>query len=199
MLIKSDSFLNDNPRISGEMLDRHNRPAIESLIIENEDETLVMENDPCHCYVRIEDVVDPDSPDGFYEITKEPEVEETIEGFQEDRLIDFEEIEDGNHYGKILSASINVETGVIILYRESTPNEKLLFEEEEKPELEFCDYEDNDFHFPRKKGLNFSFFHDPSYDNSYRSGKCLENLKTMPDSKLQRMHRKQLRAIRRKF
>lgn len=197
MIIKSDFFLKDNSRTSGEMLDRHNRQAIEPLIIENEDELLVIENDPCHCWICIEDVADPDSPDGFYEINQAPEIEETIQDFTEDKLIDFEEIEDGNHFGKIISASINVETGVITLHREGIPSETLpIGKKSIEPDL----YSDDcDFHFPRRKALNFSFYQDPWYDESPDFRRSMENLKTMSDSKLQRMHRKQLRVIRRKF
>ena len=197
MIIKSDFFLKDNSRTSGEMLDRHNRQAIEPLIIENEDELLVTENDPCHCWVCIEDVVDPDSPDGFYEISQATEIEETIQNFENGKLIDFEEVEDGSHFGKIISASIDVKTGMITLHREEIPNETLLTEKKSiEPDL----YSDDcDFYFPRRKSLNFSFYQDPWYDESPDFRRSTENLKTMSDSKLQRMCRKQLRAIRRKF
>jgi len=190
-MIKSDFFLKDNFRTSGEMLDRHNRPAIETFITENEDEELVIENDPCHCWVCIEDVSDTYIPDGFHEVSQDPEIEETIE--------DFEETENGNHFGKIISASINVETGIIILHREEIPSETISIDYQETAKEILAD-DDFEAFYPRimgKKVLQDDVDYNP-YNGVYKI-RSHDNLKTMSDQKLQRMCRKQLRAIRRKF
>jgi|GEM_PF-5833416 len=187
------------------MLDRHNRPAIEALIDENEDEELVSKNDPCHYWIHIEDVADPDSLGSFYEITPKPEeeIEEigTIQDFEDGGLIEFEEIEDGNRFGKIISASINTETGVITLHREEIPSETLAIGYTATGEKIFADDEFESF-YPRilgKKVLQDYIDYDLYEERKTFKRTSHDNLKTMPASKTQRMRRKQLRAIRLKF
>jgi len=188
-------------RVSGEMLDRKNRRVIDStLTYIDEDELLVTENDPCHCFICIEDVPDPDSPKGYFEISCKTcdEIQELEERTEcENKLIIFTEIEYGNHFGRIISALIDAETGIITLVRENTYSETLTIIEEEK-ELELhCDDGFENL-YPTIKGKRMLCRNFNDRDNECKKF-CHDNLKTFSDSKLQRMHRSRLRTARRKF
>lgn len=188
------------PREFGEYLDRKNRRVVDSTICcVDEDEELVTKNDPSRSFIPIEEF--PDNIDFEYPeisgLSKDEEYEILSQGpvimnFTEPTLVD-----DEKHLGRIVCAFADAKTGCIILIREKKCN---ITTADNCYESEIIADDDYERFYPRIRGTKALRDDVPlsMYDEKFRVG-AHDNLKTMPDRKVQRMNRATLRAFRRKF
>lgn len=152
---------------------------------------MVTKNDPSRSFIPIEEF--PENTDFDYpEVFGMPESEEefVFQGQVPDSFIEPVIIEDKNCFGKVICAFIDAKTGNITLIREKAPCNQL--------EITTDDIYEIFYH--RIRGTKT--LRDDAPISLYREKertKLHDNLKTMPDRKVQRMNRATLRAIRKNF
>lgn len=175
-------------------------------------DNLIESNDPCHCFVPIDEVADPDTLDTFIEVySKEIEgVEEFEDSVVLDsdnknwEFIDFEEVEFSCSEGRISVASIDPESGLIFLQREKpTPSEgkSATYEKVVIPKKLPLIYDDEEL---SNKEYDAMFFEHKMYCQSLRPQRhhrerYRDNLKTMPESKVQRSNRGLLAQVKNRY
>jgi hypothetical protein len=203
------------PRTAGESLDRQNRPSRDLMAEENsidEDEERINANDPEHKFVPIEEVPAPEEDlDGVIdqetkvEVAPEPlsdedDLESAYRAFNGDVAPsqypeEFTEINKGQ--GPIESASVDAKNMEITYVRENTPENgeietKTVGKIDTDQDFSKVETENKD-NFRRIKGRKI-FTKEPwNYDPPRDTSK--DNMKTMPQSKLERMSRKFLRKL----
>lgn len=183
-------------RISGEFLDRNCLKVIDkTLIQEDEDEQLVLQNDPSHSFVQIEEIADIFDYPEVFNLTQEEEDKLVLSNektFQKNTFIDPVLIEDEKHFGRIICAFTDAETGCIILMRENDCS--VIASNYREAEIHTDDEYEN--FYPRVRGRKMLLDSEPisAYDEKIRT-RAHQNLKTFSDRKIQRMNRKKLRSI----
>ncbi len=149
-------------------------------------DNMLENNDPCHCFVPIDEVADPESSLDSFELSQKEDPEDVLESsINEWESFDFSEIECSSYNGRISVAVIDVKNKSILLEREKSDVVKVEDKEVEEDILVPKQY---DFIVKKRKKL---------HREEKRRLKCGdENRKTFSERKIQRNSRALLAQLK---
>lgn len=167
------------------------RKGLRSNFIAINDDDCIECNDPCHQFIPIEEVADPDFCNFYFEISNQESVLETESKtlHQTIQITYFTELNlSGSENGRINVASIDASTGVILLDRENNPkSDDVVIITDDEP-LTPKEYDQMFFEHKMLQSDYGNWRHRKGEDRK----PIRNNWKTLTDSKRQQENRKLL-------
>ena len=157
-------------------------------------DNLIECQDPCHCFIPIDEVADPNTLSTFVEVYNDgPEVLEEMPILKPVLpIFEFKDVDIcGNCDGRILVASVEAETGIIFFHKENQPISKI----EEIFDVDLFEPKEYDTFFFEHKMI-CQKWEDWRHRKGEEHKPIRDNRKTLLDRKVQRDNRAVLREIK---